>query len=575
MFRSGQRASLLVSLGGALVVLLPVMTNPLRHVPGHPLSDVAKHVWSYWHAPLTLGSLPHTSLLNAPHGGLLLDPMALPALLMAPVSALGSPAVAANLWVAAMVCATGLGVARLSRVCGASDWGAALAAGLAIGSAPLLAYPVVCGVHERLSVALIPWLVAALLERARDGRGGFVPAVLLGPLALHCGVWAWVAVLLIVAAVLLPRAVSWKRFWAPWALGAIVLVGAFGLSQGWSSDPMSLAPQPGRHGMFGPGGAVVRAASFQSLFWPQPPAFVDEGDLLMRGEHIGVFAAGLALFGLVRRRKDARFVWTSGVWMVLVAWSLGPWVFGRLNAVYAISVWVVPLLGAWPEPGQLTMPLALVLCALVGASWSLVPWRGLRIGLVVALVVERALALPPLGHHTDTTTDSVWAALPGPGVVATIPRNLPERRLTPGTPFLEQMAHHQPIPASVFPGVSRWDDWSVVSEGQSHDWRTAADCFRRGGIRYLAFQKARMHDELPRVMEQLDRERVTAESASWLVVDLGTEAGTGTALPPFRPKGAAPPPSGWLPPAALPVGVHTVDRSSDKCPVDRFSDPVP
>ncbi|HCH66370.1 MAG: hypothetical protein CL927_09515 [Deltaproteobacteria bacterium] len=577
MPRSFPRRSFLVAAGGALVVLHPAWANPLRYVPGHPLSDVSKHVWSYWHTPATLHSLPQTDLLNGPHGGVLLDPMAMPALLLAPLSALASPALAANVWIAAMLIAAGLGVARLARVLGATEGGAALAAGMAVFSAPLLAYPVVAGVHERLGVALIPWLVAALLERAKHGRGGFVPAILLVPLALHSGVWAWVGVLLMGAAVALPRTTSWIRFWAPWGLGGLLLVAAFALSQGWSSDPMSLAPQPGRHGLFGPGGAVVRAASFQSLWWPSPPLFVDEGDLLMRGEHVGLVATLLAGSGVVLRRRSAPWIWLSVVLVVLGVWSLGPWLWGHLNSVYAVSVWVVPLLGAWPEPGQLTMPLVLLLVAAAGAAWSTVPQRSVRGLLVVMLVAERWMALPPLGHRTDTQTESVWAALPGEGVIATIPRNLPSRQITPGRPFLAQIAHEQPITASVFPGVSRWDDWSVVADGRAADWNTAAECFRRGGIRYLAMHSEWMGEGLEPAIQQLSSGTAVevGRSPTWVVFDLRTEAGTGTPLPPFRPKGAAPAPSGWLPPAPLPVGVHTVNRRSDVCPVDRLSAPGP
>ena len=492
----------MVTMVATVVVLRPALADPLRYAPGHPLSDVPKHLWSYWHAPTTVGSLPQTDLLNGPHGGLLLDPMALPALLLAPLSAVWSPALSANLWVGLMLLAAGLGVARLARTLGASEAGAAVSAGLTILSAPLLAYPVVCGVHERLSVALIPWLVAALIERARTGKGGFIPALLMVPLALHCGVWAWVGVLLIASAGLLPRTVSRSRFWAPWVLGGVLLLGAYALSRGWSSDPMSLAPQPGRHGLWGPGGAVVRAATPASLWWPSTPEFVDEGDLLMRGEHLGLVASGVAVFGLWRGR-DRLAAWTGCVLGLLTAWCLGPWVFGRLNPVYAVSVWVVPLLGAWPEPGQLTMPLVLLLAAVVGAAWSALPGRRIQLLVLVLLVGERWLALPPLDHRTDTAADTVWSALADEGVVATIPRNLPGRRITPGQPFIEQMNHHQAIAASVFPGVSRWDDWSVVADGRAEDWQSAGRCLRRGGIRYVAFHRTWMEDRLEPAVAQL------------------------------------------------------------------------
>ncbi len=449
---------------------------------------------------------------------------------------------------------------------------------LVMNDAPQPAYcglPGVIGVHLGQE-DVVGLEVAALIERARTGQGGFVPALLMVPLAMHCGVWAWVGMLLIASAVVLPRTVSRVKFWMPWVLGGVLLAGAFAVSRGWSSDPLSLAPQPGRHGLLGPGGAVVRAATPASLWWPSAPAFVDEGDLLMRGEHLGIVASGLAALGLWIRR-DRLAAWTGAILVTLAAWSLGPWVFGRLNPVYAVSVWVVPLLGAWPEPGQLTMPLVLLLTAVVGASWSRLPDRRLQVVLLVMLVGERWLALPPLENRTDTATDAVWDALSEEGVVATIPRDLPGRRLTPGLPFIAQMGHHQPIAASVFPGVSRWDDWSVVSDGASEDWQDAGRCLRQGGIRYIAFHRAWMQERLEPAVEQLvaDQAVELGRGPTWVLVDLQTAPDTGTALPPFQPLGAAPRPPGWLPPAPLPVGIHTVDRTGMDCPVDRFTDREP
>jgi hypothetical protein len=198
--------------------------------------------------------------------------------------------------------------------------------------------------------------------------------------------------------------------------------------------------------------------------------------------------------------------------------------------------------------------------------------------VVLALLVgERWLGLPPLEHRTDTAADPVWNALAEDGVVATIPRNLSGRQITPGLPFIAQMRHHQPIAASVFPGVSRWDDWAVVSSGLAEDWQRAGRCLRRGGIRYVAFHRAWMEDRLEPAVAQLvaDHAEELGRGATWVLVDLQTEAGTGTGLPPFQPHGAAPRPSGWLPPAPLPVGTHTVDRTSRDCPVDRFTDREP
>jgi hypothetical protein len=561
-----------VSVSGALLAVYPIWTHPLQTVAGHPLSDVPKHVWSYWHAPTTVSTIPYTAFLNGPHGGLLLDPMALPALVLAPVAAVLSPAAAANLWVVLMLTAAGLGVAHLARKLGATEGGAAVSAALGIGSSPLLAYPVVCGVHERLGVALLPWLVAALIERSRTGRGGWLPALLLVPLALHSGVWAWVGVLLMGAGLALPRKVPLARFATPWFVALVALGLTFAVSRGWSADPLSLAPQPGRHGLFGPGGTVVRAASPMSLWWPAPPEFVEEGDLLMRGEHIGAVATVLALAGFWARR-DRMAWWWLGVLGALLLWSLGPWPLGRLNWVYAVSVWVVPLLGAWPEPGQLTLPLVLLLSAVAGRVWCGIPRREARLVVAGALAVEAALALPPLQHSTNTVVEALWRGLPEPGVVATVPRAIPHRNLTSGLPFLAQLSHQQPILASVFPGVSRWDDWSVVAHGRADDGAMVVDCFRRGGVRWLGVGVELLGDEATVLVDNLTLAGAVEvrRSDAWVLLDLGLPPADAPGLPPFQPRGAAPVPTTWLPPAPLPVGTHTVDRTGDGCPVDRFS----
>lgn len=562
---------LLVALGVALGVLWPVWCAPLSTIPGHPLGDGPKHVWSYWHVLQSGTTWPWTDALNAPTGGVLLDPMALPAMLLAPVTATLGPAAAANLWVVAMLVLTGLGAARLARELGASEHGAVLAAGLAPLAPSLLAYPVVSGVHERLSVALLPWLGAELVRRARTGQGAWWTAVLLAPLALHSGVWAWVGALMVGASLLLPRRVALGRFVPPLVVGTVLMAGAFLVSRGWSSDPMSLAPQPGRHGLLGPGGAVVRAATLSSLFWPSTPGFMEEGDLLVRGELLGAITAGLAVWGLTRDRSRMAIWWAVGLGL-LIAWSLGPWPLGRLNPVYAVSVWMVPLLGAWPEPGQLTMVASPLLTAWAVVGWSRVDHTPLRGGLVILLVLERLIGMPELTHRTKLAVDPAFAALVEPGPVATLPRDRPGRRLTPGTPFLAQLTHEQPIAPSVFPGVSLWDSWAPLQHGEADDWAAAARCLQRGGLRYVAIERALVDDPDTVVRGlQVDRSvNVAADTTDWTILDLGPPPAEVPSMPPFQPLGAAPPAKGWLPPAPLPVGTHTVERSSATCPVDQL-----
>ena len=235
-------------------------------------------------------------------------------------------------------------------------------------------------------------------------------------------------------------------------------------------------------------------------------------------------------------------------------------------------MWLVPLLGAWPEPGQLTIPAVLFVTALAGAAWSSLRSPALRWGVLVLLLGERIVALPELTHRVDTRVDPIFSQLPAPGPVVTIPRTLPHRRLTPGTPFIAQMVHEQGIPASVFPGVSRWDDWAPVQTGVAPDWSAAVDCLRRGGQRYVALRLDLMEEPEPVAQGLLAAGGVPlAKTVRWLLVDLGPAAEDGVSIAPFRPLGAAPPPSGWLPPAPLPVGIHTVDRSTQRCPADGVS----
>lgn len=557
-----------IAVVGSLLLLAAVWPDPIGRIPGGPLTDATKHAWSYAHTLDTLATLPRTTAVNAPAGGVLLDPMLLPSLLLAPLTALAGPALSANVWVVAMLASVALATAFLARELGADSRGQGVAAALGLLSQPLLAYPLAAGVHERLSAAVLPLVVAAALKRARTGRGAWLPALLVGPLALHCGVHAWLAGLLVVA--VLPLAVARRsphvplhRVGLPWVVGAVVAAGFFALSAHWSGHPDSLAPQPGRHSLFGPGGAVVRPATLSHILVPYTPGFTDEGDLLTRGEHVGLGAILLVLWG-ARRRVDLR--WIAAVAGIFVVWSLGPWPLSRLNWVYAVSVWLVPLLGAWPESGQLTVPAALLVAAGAGAALKHLPHRWLW-PVVAVVVVERLAALPPLSHTTRLRPTPALTQDNDLHAIVTIPRQVPGRELTPPEPFRTWLSLRVPVATGIFPGVSAWDDYTPVATGTASDWGAVRRCLLTGGIDGIAFDRGLLPD-VPRDVLQDAGAQVVSEDDRWLIVDLGTPLDPPVILPPFKPQGAAPAPTGWWPPPPKPVGVHTVSRTRPGCPTD-------
>ena len=155
---------------GATVPLLGVLSDPLSTMPGSPRSDLPKHIWSYWHTLHHLSSWPETTAIGTPYGGEFLDVMLVPGILMAPVTAMLGPVVAANLWVWLSVFGVGAATAALAhRVVGSER--SAVVAGLIAQAAPYLAgYGLGSGVHERLAIWVFPVVWLGLLSWRDQGR---------------------------------------------------------------------------------------------------------------------------------------------------------------------------------------------------------------------------------------------------------------------------------------------------------------------------------------------------------------------------------------------------------------------
>lgn len=580
---------------GAMVLLSPVLADPGCLVPGHELGDVYKHVWSYWHTPqvITEGTWPHTRYLNAPGGGVLLDVMALPGVIMAPVTAvLGAPA-SANLWVLFNLFLIGFTTARLATTLGHSSVAAA-AAGLVAQSSPyVLGYPLFSGVHERLGLWLFPLILLCAL-RLRAGaswRWAGLAAIATGAVGLGCGVYAVEAAIL--GGVSLPW-LLWGTGAPPWRVAArriaplAVSCGAAAGAVLWAArtitvHPWSLSPQPGRFdGLFGVSRATYEAATLRQLLDPtqvSAQAPVDSGDLLLPLVYLGVVPLGLAIAGLrspKARPTAAAALAGVGVFATL---AMGPWLWSSPwlpNPVFVAGTWLIPGLGTMPAPFQQIAVAAPLLAIAATALLDHLPRPQLvAAGAVALTLTERQLVLPhglvvPTAPACSTAADDAV----GDGLVLNLPRQLGDRNLTPPAPFLSQIYHQQPMAASVFVGVTPWDDWTVALRGASDDWHGALQCARRAGFDWVVLDteyvpgEADVQDLVQRISNAGAQQIDSDGRRIVLRLDRSrTPLATYRELPPFQPMavhGQAPKVAGGPAPAPGPAG----SRGSPTCPLD-------
>lgn len=509
---------------GALLPMLPVLPAPGRLVTGVPFSDVHKHVWGYWHVIETIreGGWPWTSWIRAPCGGVLLDPMTVPALLLAPVTLLGGPALADNVWLGLSLLLTGGVVMALSRELGASGLASAVAGAIAPTSPFLVAYPLDSGVRERVAIWLFPLLVLTLLRLYRR------PAWGLGLLSLF---WVFVAVMGaqfygFLAVLMLPLAALLGLGRRPglrgllrgalWLGAVAAVIGGVYLWTDWArAHPWSLvtstAPSSGKVPSFAFVGewlglllnpVAAHAARARVL-----------NDTLYQVSYLGwvpILAGALAIVlpAPPGGAAPGRRLSSALLFCLVVTFSglaVGP-VLGRSgvsNPLYALVQALVP----WEGHGERAwQDVAVVLPFLAIAAARLVDHlprgraRGVGAAVGVGLVLlERGLVMPvPLmATVVDMRVPPPYeriAADAGPGLVLDAPRFRGETDLSPGEPFIAQTLHRHPIPWGINPDghdpIRSLEEAAAIGRCGEGGWAEAAPELRRLGVRWIVLHPA-------------------------------------------------------------------------------------
>ena len=482
---------------GALVPLLGVLGAPATRMPGTPRSDLAKHVWSYWHTLHAVGDWPVTTALGSPDGGLFYDVMLLPALVMAPVTALFGPVAAANLWVWVSLVAVGVSTAALAyRVVG-SERGA-ITAGLVAQFSPFLAgYPLGSGVHERLAIWVFPLVWLGLLAWRDKGqrRGLVVLSVGLFFATAGCQVYG-----VFVLGMLLFGLPWWwpglRRVGPALVALAVPLLGAWALVRGPTLSAMSLVPQKGRLSLW-PGQPELHAGTGMQLRDLLDPSWVARQEVTQGGDelymlvYLGWMVLLTALPGAWRARGlVAGFVGTG---LALACLAFGPvMLIGQTlfwNPIHVSLSWVLPVFRTIPVPWQ-AVGAAVPLLA-VGVAAFVDRFRGAWVAAVVVglVVLERAVVLPVslVLPTTDTTVPEVYAAVDGP--VIELPRVYQDTTLTPGEVFLAQTTHEQGLSLSINAGTTPYDRHLPTLRGVSSDWRRDVRCWASDGFRYVVVHR--------------------------------------------------------------------------------------
>lgn len=518
---ASRRWPLLVLLAGACLPLARVLLDPLGTLPGSELSDVYKHSWSYWHTLQQLGegTWPFTSYLNHPEGGLLVDVMLIPNLLMAPVTAAGGAVLACNLWVLLMLAAVGLATYALARHLTGSVAGS-LCAGLLVQTSPyLLGHALTSGVHERLLVWVYPLTVLGLLVVRRHG-GLYWPLALAGAATLttlSCPTYGlFLGVLLMLSIPLLLRWLHQEKarirpLLVTFAAVGLVLGGCAALYHWLVVHPQWLASIPQQRVMpsMGLTSPVVNVASLGSLFNPlavyqeQPTRTDDELYLLV---YVG-WVPLLAMVGgaVVAFRKRKRLVLAVlGLALAFLLLSLGPWVdIGPLyafNPFYHALSYVVPFYGGaqpvWQQAGVFVVLGMVGVACLVGA----VPQRKKRwalAGLILTLaLVERAVVLPvsPLLSTANARVPAIYDQARGEGGLVEIPRFRPGIKLSVGQMYIAQTRHGHPMPVGININRGFFDDYSPLVSIQAPSWAAVAHCLKRRGYRWVMVHRDRFDD---------------------------------------------------------------------------------
>ncbi len=506
----------LVLLAGAVGILARVLAAPTQRLPGLETGDVYKHCWSFWHLlhQLGRGDWPWTGQLDHPSGGVLLDIMSLPALIMAPLTAVAGPVLATNAWVLLSLLACGLACYALALGLGAHRIGAVGAGLLVQSSAIVIGHALTSGVLERLALWVFPVVALGLLYASprRPGRA-LVVALAAGAAALHSPSYGTHLVVVCLALggtlALIPgprpsgerlRGLLLQLGLVGLALGAVLL-----LHRGFVLSPESLAGVPSERVRAGLGLAPGRfeVASLRTLLDPvfaatQRTKRID--DELVISSYLGwawlaVFAGGAWAAWRGRRWRSLAVL---GVAALLLALCLGPFLRlgdrALLNPLYAMVAAAVPYYARMPAPWQQVGAAGALGAVALAELVRILPRRRLTAGvaLAVALVwAERAVVLPVpvVVQAADASIPAAYDQARPPGALADIPHMWRGSELFSGKPFLAQTRHRLPMPWAINVGRSDWDDYAPLQHGRTEDWPGATACLWERGFRWLALHR--------------------------------------------------------------------------------------
>ncbi len=510
---------------GATFPLARVLLHPSTSLPGSSAGDIYKHVWPYWHslAVFSQGTWPHTRFLSAPDGGVLLDVMLLPSILMAPVTLLAGPVLAANLWVWLSLLAIGLATYAMCLRFTGSYQGSLLAGLLAQTTPYILGHGLTSGVHERLVLWVFPMLILGLDSQRRGGRrlrSGLFVTLLVAFMAIHNPTFSMYAVLL--CAGMLP-VLLWPMTPArlPFMLRRLVpiylslagtLLACFLIIRWFVTKPGYLAEinQERVATTIGISSPTLEVATLATVFDPwavhqQQPKLLD--DELYNLCYLGWIPLLVILSGAVMawRRGHSRSLGILGLGTLFLAMSLGPMVqVGSSileNPFYLTVVNLVPFWGGLPAVWEFVSVFA-ILASIGVAEFMAGIAGGTRAWLVAGLILagtllERVVVLPVplLLNAADAHVSDIYSHAVGEGNLADLPRMWRGTDLSPGPMFLAQTSHHHPIPATVNLRLTRWRDYQPLMSCVSDDWSLSVACFASRDFRWLVIHRDWFKDE--------------------------------------------------------------------------------
>ena len=542
---------------GALLPMARVLPSIASSLPGDPRGDVYKHVWSFWHVLESPGL--HTEMLNAPEGGVLVDLMWLPALLMAPVTAIAGPVLASNLWLILSFLAIGAATAGLAHELTERTWPSVFA-GLCAQTAPmLLGYPLESGVHERFTAWVFPLVLLALLKAGRRGSIGWGVAgtVGLGFATMGCQVYGVFAVIMGVCCIPLWVGRSERKHLFV-LLGTLAGMGVtlglvWAVVRHGAVDPESLSLQPMRTNLNFEAAPHTDGATAHWLLDPRPgarPQQLRRGDVLIRAAYLGwvPLLAGVLGAVIARQRRAVATIVLAGLIAAVLACGqpIRAGMSELWNPLHAAFVHIVPTYGRVPALWQQTAVVAPLVAVGLAALLARLPRRwALVVGslLFIATLAERGAVLnvPFVGNAFDVPDMSLYDAIDEPGPVVEIPRAYRGGSTADPRVFLAQTRHGQPIPVAINVGTTALDRYLPVLDGASTRWVEPTECLRAGGFRWLvvhgdAFRDNAYADVYGKLVDTLG-EPVADDGVS-AIFDLGPVREAAPGPPPIVGEGA-------------------------------------